>query len=192
VAFDFWHLDAQTRRFMVEEIDRDASQGTLYFSPRLTDQGRRDWAELLRAAALDGDEVTLAESLRGFGRLRNYEYRRSRRGWGQSHRVRVPDTAAETLAEGEFNRYYIRGLCLRALAEGYHEVTVYRAKTVRDPRPESIPMVGRQVNVEPLLNDLRIHSGEEEPALGVPGGPNSGLSVRFPDAGDHPGRASAR
>jgi hypothetical protein len=28
---------------------------------------------------------------------------------------------------------------------------------------------------------VRLHSGEEEPNLRVPGGPNSGLSVRLPD-----------
>lgn len=176
---------------MVEEVDRDAALGTLYLSPRLTDRGRREWVELLRAAVLGGDETTLAESLRGTGRLRESEQRRPRRGWGRFHEVRVPYTAAETLAEGEFNRYYIRGLCLRALAEGYSEVTVYRAKDVRDPRQESIRMVGRRVDAACLLDDLRGHSGEEEPALQVPGGPNSGLSVRLPDAKDQSGLATA-
>jgi len=140
-----------------------------------------------RGAALGGDEVTLAERLRGTGRLREIEHRRSPRGWGRFHEVRVPYTAAETLAEGEFNRFYIRGLCLRALAEGIAKVVVYRAKSVSDPRPESLRLIGRPVDAEALLNDLRIHSGEEEPAMKVPGGPNSGLSVQLPDTEDHSG-----
>lgn len=180
MSFRFLHLDDVTRGLMVGELDRDAGGGTLYLSPRLTDRGRRDWPELLREAARSGDELTLAEALRGTGRLRTHEWRRSRRGWGQYHEVSVPRTAAETLAEGEFNRFYIRGICLRALAEGHGEVEVYRAKAVRVPRPESAALLGRRLEAEALLGDLRRHSGEEEPCLGVPGGPNSGLSVRLP------------
>jgi hypothetical protein len=153
-------------------------------SPGL-DRGRgplSDWPELLRAAVRDGDEVSLAESLRGTGRLREFEQRRTRLGWGRSHEVRVPIAAAATLAEGEFNRFYIRRLCLRALDTGIAEVVVYRAKAVDDPRPESIRLVGRRLSAASLLDDLRAHSGEEEPSFRVPGGPNSGLSIRLPIA----------
>jgi hypothetical protein len=164
---------------MVEEVDRDTSQGILYLSPRLTERGRRDWPELLRAAVQSGDERRLTESLRGTGRLREFEKRRGRDGWREPQEVRVPTTAAATLAEGEFNRFYIRGLCLRAVAENVGDVVVYRAKAVANPRPESVRLVGSRIVVTKLLDDLRLHSGEEEPALKVPGGPNSGLSVRL-------------
>lgn len=182
MAFRFLHLDGTTRAYMLAEVDHDVAQGTLYLSPRLTDRGRRDWPELLRAAVQVRDEVLLAETLRGTGRLREIEYRRSRprRGWGRVHEVQVPSTAATTLAEGEFNRFYIRGLCLRALEAGIVEVVVYRAKAVAEPRPESARLVGRRLGASELLSDLRDHSCEEEPALRVPGGPNSGLSVRLP------------
>lgn len=33
-----------------------------------------------------------------------------------SCRFRVPETAAATLAEGEFNRFYVRALCRRAIS----------------------------------------------------------------------------
>jgi len=186
MAFRFHDLDETTRSFMVEEVDRDTAQGILYLSPRLTDRGRRDWPGLLRAAVEKGDERRLAESLRGTGRLREVEHRQSRRGWGRPHEVRVPVTAPMTLAEGEFNRFYIRGLCLRALAQGIGEVAIYRAKAVDVPRPESARLVGARRPVTMLLEDLRTHSGEEEPALRVPGGPNSGLSVRLPVAAESP------
>jgi len=39
--------------------------------------------------------------------------------------------AHEMLAEGEFNRFYIRALCARAIEDGLPEVTVYRAKRSR-------------------------------------------------------------
>jgi hypothetical protein len=180
VSFRFFHLDGTTRAFMLAEVERDSGQGVLYLSPRLTDRGRSHWPELLQRAVRDGDETTLAESLIGTGRLREFETRRSSRGWGRVQQVRVPRTAAMTLAEGEFNRFYIRGLCLRAAEQGVAEVVVYRAKAVENPRPESLRQLGRRIAASVLLEDLRAHSGEEEPSFRIPGGPNSGLSVRLP------------
>jgi hypothetical protein len=187
VAFRFLHLDETTRSFMLAEVDRDTIAGTLYLSPRLTDRGRRDWPDLLRRAVRSGTEGSLADALLGTGRLKEVESRRTSPGrglgWGRVVEVRVPSTAAMTLAEGEFNRFYIRGLCLRAIDAGIAAVTVYRAKDVERPRPESMYLIGRQLAVGALLDDLRRHSGEQEPGLRVPGGPNSGLSVKLPAVG---------
>ncbi len=83
------------------------------------------------------------------------------------------------LAEGEFNRFYIRGLCARALAEGIDEVEVCRARTSALPRPLSEERIGKRLKAATLLEDLRKHAYVET-ALGVPGGANSGLSVRIP------------
>jgi hypothetical protein len=82
------------------------------------------------------------------------------------------------LAEGEFNRFYIRGVCLRAIEEGMYEVIVYRAKTVEHARAESEQKIGQRVAAEDVLRDLRAHPGVDT-ALGLPPGPNSGLSVHF-------------
>jgi hypothetical protein len=57
---------------------------------------------------------------------------------------------------------------------------VYRAKPVRNPRPESEAMIESTLAADDLLTDLRSHTGDEMPTLGVPSGPNSGLSVRLP------------
>lgn len=109
--------------------------------------------------------------------MKSTEQRRKPKGGVTT--ARVPVTAAETLAEGEFNRFYARGLCRRALEDSIRELIVYRAKEVRNPRPESVAMIGRRVDPTALLGDLRTHPGVE-PALGLPPGPNSGLSVRLP------------
>lgn len=93
--------------------------------------------------------------------------------------AQVPVTAPDTLAEGEFNRFYARGLCARAVAAGIMQVDVYRGKPVAAPRAESEAMLGNRVSAEALLNDLRVSQGVE-PALGQPPGPNSGLTVRLP------------
>jgi hypothetical protein len=91
----------------------------------------------------------------------------------------VPVTATETLAEGEFNRFYCRGLCARAIAEQTKEVEVYRGKYVQEPRAVSEAKMGMRCNPLTLLNDLRTSQGIE-PTLGIPPGPNSGLTIRLP------------
>ncbi|MFZ0321604.1 MAG: hypothetical protein WAL56_20940 [Candidatus Sulfotelmatobacter sp.] len=90
----------------------------------------------------------------------------------------VPVTAADTLAEGEFNRFYARGLCRRAKVEGGSELKVHRAKEVENPRTQSEALIGSTLDPEKLLLDLRESIGVE-PALGLPPGPNSGLSVKI-------------
>ena len=94
--------------------------------------------------------------------------------------VATVENAAEVLAESEFNRYYIRGLARRAIEDDIPELVVYRAKSARNPRPESEARVEMALSPKELLDDLRAHPGDELPALGIPSGPNSGLSVRLP------------
>ena len=90
----------------------------------------------------------------------------------------MPSNAAEMLAEGEFNRFFVRGLCLYAKASGIPDLLIYRAKSVSHPRPGSEARIGQLISAEELLADLR--AGEVETALRIPGGPNSGISVRLP------------
>lgn len=58
------------------------------------------------------------------------------------------------------------------------EIEVYRAKEVATPRSESIALIGRRLSVSALLGDLRVSVGVDT-ALGLPPGPNSGLSGRL-------------
>ncbi len=177
MALRLENLDARTRQLMQRELERDVEAATLYISPRLSERGQSDWETLLRVAIEGGDDVSLADGLRSSGRLRSTEQRRKPSGGFTN--ADVPITAPETLAEGEFNRLYARGLCRRALEDGIPELVVYRAKDVRSPRPESEAMIGTRISAEALLDDLQTHTGVE-PALGLPSGPNSGLSVRLP------------
>ena len=48
-----------------------------------------------------------------------------------------------------------------------------------NPRPESEAKIGKTIAPQSLLDDLRKNIGVE-PALGLPPGPNSGLSVKLP------------
>jgi hypothetical protein len=97
---------------------------------------------------------------------------------GQVHWKKVPWDAHITLAEGQFNRFFLRGLCVLALQEGYEQVEIYRAKDVYSPRAMSELRVGTLVDAAEFLRQLREHTGVET-ALGLPA-PNSGLSARLP------------
>jgi hypothetical protein len=171
------NLEARTREFMIQELERDIREGSLYIGGRLNEAGAENWAEVLREAIERHDDDWLADELRRRGYLKTHEQRRKPKGGVTM--ARVPVTAPETLAEGEFNRFYASGLCLRAIVEGIAELEVYRGKEVAQARPESQARIGTRVPARELLNDLRTSKGVE-PALGIPPGPNSGLTVRLP------------
>lgn len=177
MALNLVNLDKRTREVMLEEFEQDDTGGKLYLSPRLTTQGRNRYPELLKKAITEGNDVTLEGSLRTPGILKGTEERKKPSG-GRTI-AKVPETAAETLAEGEFNRFYLRGLCRRCLGEGIGELEIYRAKQVANPRPESVAKIGTRIDCQALLQDLRTHTGVDT-ALGLPPGPNSGLSARIP------------
>ncbi len=177
MSLDLWQLDEQTRLFMADEFERDLSLNQLHISPYLSGQGIHDFENLLRQAIEHGDETTLADALRQKGRVARTGHRRQPKG-GYSI-VTVPQQAAEMIAEDAFNRYYIRALCRRALAQGIEEVVVYRAKPVVSARPHSEALLETTVDPAELLADLREHTGEETD-LSIPGGPNSGISVHLP------------
>ena len=73
-------LTPETRRFMLEEIQRDEDAETLYRSPWLTQGGQGDWAEILKEAAANGTDDTLASQLRLSLTLANFEVAHRLRG----------------------------------------------------------------------------------------------------------------
>ena len=176
MALNLIDLKPDIRRYMVEELDADLAQGSLYLSPRLSNRGSADYPNLLRAALTQGDDSSLAATLSTEGFLKTHETRT--RG-DKTYTARVPRNAAETLAEGEFNRFYLRRLCRFALDTAIDYLIIYRAKEVHEPRPESEAKIGTRISAQLLLDDLRAHPGVDT-ALGLPPGPNSGLNARLP------------
>jgi tRNA splicing endonuclease len=168
-------LDESVRSCMVQELDADLQAGRLYASPRLNDTGKQKWPVILREALLQHDDVWLADALRSAELLNSSVPRHNRDG--SVSMTRMPDNAADTLAEGEFNRFYARGLCVQVLASRGAEVEVYRGKDVQSPRPESEVMIGKRLPATQLLDDLRQSIGVDT-AMRLPPGPNSGLTVR--------------
>lgn len=171
------NLDARTRLLMLEEVERDIADGTLYRSVRLNLRGNECYSSVLREAVRHHDDRWFAERLEREGCLKEQESRRLRSG--RTISVAVPVTAAVTIADGEFNAFYVRAVCRRALEDKIDRVQVYRGRSVSDPRPESDAKVGALVPAELLLADLRKTKGVDS-ALGIPAGPNSALTVRLP------------
>lgn len=171
------NLDDETRAFMLEEIEMDVAAERIYLSAYLTQRAQGDWPDLLREAVQSGSDDSLGAKLRASTTLNRMTMRRTPRG-GVTQ-VRVPYNAAEVLAESEFNRFYVRGLCRRAIASGIARLEVYRAKPVAQPRKESERLIGLLIDPETVLIDVRGSTGVET-ALGVPPGPGSGITVRIP------------
>jgi len=171
------NLDKRTRGYMLEELDYDIERGTLYEGKRLTEEGIRRYPELLRRAIIEGDDSTLATDLGSPGLLATHEISHSSKGKAYEKAVRFD--ANEVLAEGEFNRFYLRGLSRRAIDDDINSLTVYRAKEVAVARSASVGMIGTAVDPVNLLNDLRERPGVDT-ALGLPPGPSSGLSAHLP------------
>lgn len=137
-------------------------------SSRLNALGKTKYPDLLLDAMSKGTWKTLADSITP-SLLSQTELRAGKP-------VKVPVTANTTLAEGEFNRFYMRGVCKYALEQNIHNVKVYRARESLNHRATSDHLIGKMLSAESLLNDLRMNTGCDT-ALGLPPGPNSGLSV---------------
>lgn len=167
------NLDGETRQYMLQELDFDLANDNLYFSKWFTDQGKLAYPELCRAAILYGSDVTLANALSAVGIFMSEYAKRTPKGGTTV--AAVPYTAPVTFAEGEFNRFYLRGLCARLVAEGKGRVEIYRARLSEKPRTASQALVGTILDPIALLADLRTNTGVDT-ALGLPPGPNSGLS----------------
>lgn len=177
MGMDYRNLDQTGRQLMLAEIERDIANGTLYLSDNLNPRGKTEYPSLLKAATREGTDVTLATEI--LGRLNSHEKPRQLKSGALSKPPIMRSNAHEMLAEGEFNRFYIRAICLRAIENGAPEVIVYRAKEVQSARPESTRKIGKGVPAEELLRDLRTNQGIDT-ALGLPPGPNSGLSLHLP------------
>lgn len=176
MSLDLANLDACTRHFMLVELEADLANGTLYRSPQLSEAGQLHYLRLLRAALASGTEASFAEALH----RRQAVLPPGR--WQHAREVGPAEAlaaATERLAEREFHRYYIRGLCRRALDQGVHALEIYRAKPAETGRAPADAMIGIRITVTALLEDL---SGafRSWPPHGLPQCRDPGLSVRLP------------
>ncbi|NHV14216.1 hypothetical protein G9X50_11605 [Cronobacter sakazakii] len=175
MSLNFLDLDDKTRLHMALEVQYDKEQNNFYYSNYLTEYGKSLWPSLLEEA-VKYDDTWLENEIRSRGLLAQFYTKRKPKST-ELMQARVPITAAQTLAEGEFSRLYARGLCSAVVSEGGSIVEVYRARVSTNPRPESVAIIGKQFSAQAVLNDLRSNPGVDS-ALGVPPGPNSGISLK--------------
>lgn len=166
------NLDQKTREYMILEFEFDLQNSTLYLSKRLNALGKTKYPDALRKSLENGNDTTLATEIRT-GLLNSHYQRKNKKG--SITDVRMPVNAPDTLAEGEFNRYYIRALCRRVIEEENTDLEIYRAKDSDNPRNESEIKIGKIINPREVLKGLRENYELEK----VPSGPNSGLSVKM-------------
>ena len=174
MGLNYENLDEITRSFMLSEVDLDLSNESPekpYISKRFNELGKQNYVPLLKEAIEHHNDDWLAEQLCNRGYMKEHEQRKGTT-------IKVSVNAHETLSEGEFNRYYVRGLCVRAIDEGIDQVEVYRAKQVNEPRSKSEAMLGKKLSAKVLLENLRESIGVK-PDFGLLGGPNSGITIRM-------------
>lgn len=173
--FSFVNLDEKTRAYMLDAISEAQASDNIYYSQRFNSAGRQQWLSLLKAAAMNHNEHWLAYQLEAKALMRGFEDRRKPSG---GYTIRhVPHSAAETMAEGQFNRFYMLGLCKRAKSEGILHLEVYRAKERSSPRSESQVLVGTRIPVDEVEAQLSETSSSLKSSLMKP---NSGISVKLP------------
>ena len=172
MGFEFRHLDDVTRGYMLEEIQAAREEKNLYYSKRFNDSGVARWPALLQEAARRHDERWLARRLGLEGLIRDLEGSRTPSGgYTIKH---VPHTAAALMADGQFNRYYMLGICRRAMAERKSAVVVYRARQRSEHPVDPDTYTGTSLDARLLHAELRLHETSLEHRLLQP---NSGLSV---------------
>jgi hypothetical protein len=164
----------EVRSLMVEEVEYDGDG--LYLSSYFTDAGTTCWKDLLLQACQSGDDSTLAQAIGSGPNLKSHTQRRTKNGFTQ---VRVPHNANEVIAESNFSRFYLRGLCRHAQALGVTHLVGYRAMAVMEPRSGSQEKIGATFAVAAMLDDLRA-TMDKNPALGMPPGVGSGILARLP------------
>jgi hypothetical protein len=168
------HLDPATRRHAIAELDGDLASGAFHSSDRLRPTAVAEYQRLLREAIRYYDDLWLEE--RAGDLLVDFEHRTTRTGAQTT--AKVPEMAARMLAEGDFNRYYMRGVALRAIDEQRPVVEVYRARLSLEPRPESAELEGHRLPAREVLEYLR-GQRVDDPTVVRLARPNSGLSLRL-------------
>lgn len=138
--------DVRVRELMLEEFVYSKERNEVYLSNDFVAGVQDQYFTLIERAISKYDEEWLKNYLiSGFFMEQNVK---SGRAINKRH-------SAERLAQTEFNRFYTRGICRKALERGDENVEVYRARNSQSPDPKSQAQIGHQVKASQLLEELR-------------------------------------
>ena len=168
-SFNFLNLTVSVRNKMLSEIELDISKGNLYISTRLNKIGIEQYPIFLKYSIKNGTEEMLEDLVLEDEYLLETEFINGKL-------KKVPSNAAKLIAQSEFNRFYIRAICLEAIENSIDFVEVYRARESSRSRQESEIMIGKRINPSDLLEDLRSSIGITPKMLPDI---NSGLSIKI-------------
>lgn len=150
-------LAPQVRRLMIDELHWAVEHNKVYYSRHFAEDGSKEYPFLLQKAFDSGNPDTLEESLN----VPRY------------FQAGSPRNAAQTFAWDEFNKYYMRALCLLVETLPGYELRVTRGRHSDKPKPESSQRMGKTQNPRSFLRGLR-----ETPKVN-PFGANSGLTLEL-------------
>lgn len=172
--FNFKNLNEDTRPYILQAIENAENTNNIYYSARFTQRGKEEYLPLLKEAAKDHNEHWLAYSLESPGIMKDLEGANTPSG-GYTMRY-VPYSATQTFTDGQFNWFYILGLCLYARNVGINLLQVYRAKESSSHRAQSDSIIGNKIPIEDIESQLlEIQSSFLSELVK----PNSGISVKL-------------
>jgi hypothetical protein len=137
--------------------------GEHYEGGSLNRFGKKSFVALLRLALRGHDDRWLTRQFEGLGCMASD----------------APKSMARQIAEQHFLRFFMIGICVKAIAANQKSVRVYRARPRSSPRDESKRLEGTPYDAKKLLRELEsLESFHHACALSKP---NSGLAVEPTD-----------
>lgn len=171
MKYNFVNLNKEIRELMKEEVLFDLDKNILSKSTRFNDKGNSEYATILLNNIENGDEEILSSELIGLFNAKEISHTKK----GNIIEKDVPIDANETLAKTEFNRFYMRALCIFALKNNKN-LEIYRAKESQIHRTESDILIGSRIeNIQDALKTLR----DNKKYYNFIAKPNSGLSLKI-------------
>lgn len=175
----FEELDTVTRKYMLEEFEKEQSSGNPYCPKVLSQAGKSHFTNLVSEAILSSNEETLIQSLSN-PMYWNPTETFIRDGVVRERRVNVRQ-AAERLGLTEFNTWYVRGLAKRLIDEGVIQCEVYRGAMPKWEPAECSVHEGKILPVKEIYQGHRARYWPEPgnpEAMSIPFGPGCHHTIR--------------
>lgn len=150
-------LDEATRLYMVQEIEADVDQDALRSPSGYFTSENATYSGFLIKAAKSGTDESLANDihLRIAGRTKPASFRNGKATPG------ISLLGARKIAEWDFNRFYMRGVCCRAIADNIGSVFVYHAHKNVELSAAAQKLIGQSLDPQKALDDLRLANRDE-------------------------------